>query len=225
MYYFASQESSYIYYYDESSDSYGKLCGKAECTHDSKKCNAYIEVWKSTLQVYDGALYFIGDGGTLYRMELTGDAREEVMRLPAGNTANFKVVLHRGYVYYSEIKEVVEAGQSRYDYILRQARIGQADSSKVLIERKIDKGIPLEHWWIIGNTLYQYVADVFSLDNGVISAFYQYDIKSGELKVLQDGETPWSMTSYLVRGTEIMTVQNNKQQERRIVKGETVEPF
>ena len=43
---------TWLFYYDEVTSTSGKLCGKAECLHNDKQCNAYIGDGVG-LQVYD----------------------------------------------------------------------------------------------------------------------------------------------------------------------------
>ena len=219
VYYYADQQSGYIYYYDEKSENSGKLCGKPECDHAANTCNAYIGVWASTMQVYDGYIYYISENGTLYRMDLTGNARESVMQFVVANTMNLKVVLHRGYVYWSQLLQIVEDGRSKYHYILQQAPIGKKEKTKNVLEQTIETGIPLEYWWIQGNILYQYVADVYSLQDRIIVNFYKYDSATGQLKVVEKGEDRWGTVSFAVDGDNIRKVQCNKLGEWRIVEG------
>ena len=49
---------SWIYYYDEANESFGKLCGRPECEHKGNGCNAYVS-GIGNVQVYEDQLYFV----------------------------------------------------------------------------------------------------------------------------------------------------------------------
>lgn len=79
--YQAPDGGTYILYGDHGSDSLIKLCGRADCTHDDKDCNAYI-AGASQIIYYDGYLY--ANAGSplplqLVRMDLDGSNREIVL--------------------------------------------------------------------------------------------------------------------------------------------------
>lgn len=82
--------NSYILYSDNDSDIVIKLCGRADCTHDTKDCNAYvgencfaISCWNGYLYaVYEEYVESIGDHNlALYRMNLDGSNRVVVRDL------------------------------------------------------------------------------------------------------------------------------------------------
>lgn len=82
-----SNSSSYILYGDNNSDTVIKLCGRADCTHDSPDCNAYAGSTCFAISCWDGYLYAVieesGDLGEdslkLYRMNLDGSERVVVL--------------------------------------------------------------------------------------------------------------------------------------------------
>ena len=82
--------NSYILYADNNSDTVIKLCGRADCTHDTTDCNAYvgsncfaISCWNGYLYaVYEEYVESIGDHNlALYRMNLDGSDRVVVLDL------------------------------------------------------------------------------------------------------------------------------------------------
>ena len=81
---------NWLLYSDHGSDTVIKLCGRPDCTHSGRDCNAYFRGC-SNICYYDGYLYTFGDDG-LYRINLDGSDRLLVFDLPA-----FKVGLHENY--------------------------------------------------------------------------------------------------------------------------------
>ena len=99
--------SSYIFYADHGSDSFRKLCGRADCIHDNEDCNAYL-YQGSDLSYYRGKLYaVIGEGYPseeckLVQMEPDGSQHRELLDLQAfaaENNADFSAcdIINDGY--------------------------------------------------------------------------------------------------------------------------------
>ena len=85
-----SNTNSYILYGDNNSDSVIKLCGRPDCTHDTKDCNAYVGSTCFAISCWNGYLYAVyeesaeGPSGhdlTLCRMNLDGSNRVVVRDL------------------------------------------------------------------------------------------------------------------------------------------------
>lgn len=80
---------SYILYSDNNSDMVIKLCGRADCTHDTKDCNAYVGSTCYAISCWNGYLYVVyeeadvnmGQNLILYRMNLDGSDRVVVLDL------------------------------------------------------------------------------------------------------------------------------------------------
>ena len=51
--------NSYILYSDNDSDIVIKLCGRADCTHDTKDCNAYVGETCFAISCWNGSLYAV----------------------------------------------------------------------------------------------------------------------------------------------------------------------
>lgn len=108
-----------LMFYDTETGITGPLCGKPECTHHSRDCNAYIgprsesdSVMPVSLFFYDDRVYNLmagvdeaeGDGVYLYSIAPDGTGRKKELKLgdyrgdwfPNQNT---KTVMHRGYVF------------------------------------------------------------------------------------------------------------------------------
>ena len=111
--------NDWLYYYDTKTGSGGKVCGKAECNHDTASCNAYLGEGVSGVQVYDGKLYWLvlSFGGVnetipeIYRSDPNGENRERY-RVLEGNASigNCRFYIHRGSVYVGFVAGAVEAG-------------------------------------------------------------------------------------------------------------------
>lgn len=76
-------EGFYILYADHSSDTFRKLCGRSDCTHDTEDCNAWLYRGNG-LSYYQGKLYAFTGGGAfndehkLIRMEPDGSRHKEI---------------------------------------------------------------------------------------------------------------------------------------------------
>ncbi|MBQ8238846.1 MAG: hypothetical protein IJZ39_11965 [Oscillospiraceae bacterium] len=75
---------TYILYNDDGSDTFIKLCGRADCTHDNPDCNAYIGGSKSDICYWDGYLYVftedpVQESTKLIRMNPDGSNRVDVL--------------------------------------------------------------------------------------------------------------------------------------------------
>lgn len=58
---FSDFSNNYIWYCDHGSDTFVKLCGRADCNHDNTDCNAYVYEG-SVLSFYHGYLYVMSGG-------------------------------------------------------------------------------------------------------------------------------------------------------------------
>lgn len=70
--------SPVILYVDYGSDAVIKLCGRPDCTHDTKDCNAYVEGGKC-LSYYEGYLYVISE--VMDFSGIAGDNTEYIVKL------------------------------------------------------------------------------------------------------------------------------------------------
>lgn len=75
---------TYILYNDDGSDTFIKLCGRADCTHDNADCNAYIGGSKADICYWDGYLYLFTENSAdestkLIRMNPDGSNRVDVL--------------------------------------------------------------------------------------------------------------------------------------------------
>ena len=107
-----------ICFLDKASGYVGPLCGKPECTHRDKNCNAYIEARSNSLSVYDGRLYWVEEsmsGGFAYAIcstALDGTDRRLVRELDRELIQSGAIdgVFHRGWFYMAGEYQNVEDG-------------------------------------------------------------------------------------------------------------------
>ena len=95
-------------YYDKGSGISGVLCPDPACTHDTDSCGAYAADGGTSVSVYNGKLYWVGEQleghkTILYRSDLSGANREEVLQLDWQKVILTyqpqRYVIHRGYLY------------------------------------------------------------------------------------------------------------------------------
>ena len=88
-------------YYDNNSDSAIPLCGRPECLHDDRDCNAYCGYDDVlTIQFYNGKLYYVTEGLDVMVMECDGSKHRLIYNLfdaefPRSNTYWY---FHHGYL-------------------------------------------------------------------------------------------------------------------------------
>lgn len=86
VYLFPQINASYgfLYYWNFDQNICVPLCGKANCAHSDKDCNAYVRSPQiATLQKYEEDLYVWDSYGTLYRIKADGSGREQVCKFQA----------------------------------------------------------------------------------------------------------------------------------------------
>jgi len=105
-YYFLSNLSMNIMYFDTESLTSFPLCGKADCKHDDYTCNSYLGVATHipyTIYYYKSYIYIvkISDGNAvLERINADGSARQELgIICPNNDDNNIGLVFHGDSVY------------------------------------------------------------------------------------------------------------------------------
>ena len=116
-------EHETICFLDKASGYVGPLCGKPECTHRDKNCNAYIQGRSYSLSVYDGRLYWLERRMTpsIYSTALDGTDRRLVRELDGELIQNGGIngVFHRGWFYMAGEYQKVENGEpNSYVYMV-----------------------------------------------------------------------------------------------------------
>jgi len=202
------EEFGWVSYYDEETGTFGKLCGKPDCTHEDISCNAYISEF-GHLQVYDGMLYFMGEMGALYRMDLSGNQREAVMNVRILSGANGTWMIHRGYIYTSVFVNRVENGENFVNYSLCRYPLGSSAAQEMIFEKDFDQLIA-DDWMISGNSLF------LSFSQGLWGKreLYHYDLDTGELTELISGSYSGSVSNFQLTEDGIVFAEKDKERIR-----------
>ena len=115
-----------VKYFDESSKRSVPVCAKAECSHNSKTCNAWLdtdEYLSSPIYYYKNNIYVVrveGGMAKLVSIKADGSDRKDVANLFANDRiTSISMVFHNGYVY-------------AYDHI---GHIGSSESGKEIIKK------------------------------------------------------------------------------------------
>lgn len=97
-------DGEYVYYSDNGTTNYIKLCGKPNCSHNDKDCYSYIEA--EGIGCYNDHIYwvssidYVNSGISLYRMKLDGTNHEKVYTITTENGASYSYVMHNGWLFY-----------------------------------------------------------------------------------------------------------------------------
>ena len=193
-------------YYDTVSGVTGAVCGKADCTHNSMACNAFLDLGNITgLQIYDGKIYWLQGAGysrILYRMDLDGNNREQVQVLDDISGIDPRFAIHRGYVYTTVLKSEVQNRQSYYILEIKQYMLGQEKQEAQIIYTGEYTGDARYYCRFLGNHMYVAVENDVELKNASFNRqFFSYDMKAQEWKLLWEDTLPWTTRAYIVDET------------------------
>ncbi len=184
------------------------LCGKPECTHTDRSCNAYIGGEVAGLRVYDGKLYWIEDGQNVMRMGLDGTAHESVTSLdPSLRTqisGDATWVIHRGYLYVAGGNAVVTAGQTGCSFIVYAQPLDGGEGFTILDGTGPGGGTQYCGLKPAGNELYIMTYSFTYKDpekrEGIIKYvnYYKWDSKTRRVERLytQDENSPVNLNTY-----------------------------
>ncbi|MBQ7064390.1 MAG: hypothetical protein IJM90_05845 [Firmicutes bacterium] len=228
--YYYMFSSEFLWFYDKQTDIAGKLCGKPECAHDlySPECNALLPGLMG-LNYYDGWLYYAGMSQNtdynfikknpygLYRMNLQGTDVHYVQDLHFNNSLNDSyVILHRGYVYLSYIKEEISAGAPQITFRVARQKLGDSSSPEILFELQLDDAV--RHYLsILGNQLYLFVQNPRFTENGLQGedlSMYWTDIRDPHMvKIAEASMMDGFYTSQMSihQGVPVFVRYNNEQ--------------
>ncbi len=151
----------YLQYYDKSSGISGVLCADPTCTHTSSACGAYISSGAASLSCYDGKLYRIDDSQgrqtVLYRSDLSGTKREEVLQLDWEKVILAyqpqRYVIHRGYLYMLCKNSSLDGAHAQYLVSLLSVPLDGKQEPTVLYEKKTE-GYHEATYRFVGNAVY-----------------------------------------------------------------------
>ena len=85
---------TFLFFADHNSDTFIKLCGRPDCSHDTDQCNAFL-MNALGITYYDGHLYFatveLAQNGiaALYRMDMDGSNRVKILDCTAVNDGTY----------------------------------------------------------------------------------------------------------------------------------------
>lgn len=188
----------FAYYLEKKTNRVTILCGKPDCEHKDKTCNAYI--YGHSLWFYGGKLYFtnrdgviengnvVDYGDRIYSIDPDGTNRKAVQNLeftPNGETSKYlsHPIMHRGVVYFP------------YCGVLYAAPLGGniEDAEKIWgteLENSgmvINKGAPSYELWADGDTVY-FMVNLEQADGTYKDTLFAYD--TAEKSVTQVWQTP-----------------------------------
>ena len=86
---------TFLFFADHNSDTFIKLCGRPDCSHDTDQCNAFSGD-SMDITYYDGHLYYTSMNlvsssimATLYRTDLNGGNRVKILDVPYFNDKTY----------------------------------------------------------------------------------------------------------------------------------------
>ena len=212
------KQDSWLFYYDDESKASGKLCAKPECSHDNESCNAYVGA-ASGIQVYDSMIYWadITSSLNIWRMDLSGNSREMVMQKPidsSGTKMNAQVVLHRGYVYYSEIEIEIQNGQNQQTFTLSRYDLAQPEEEpEILYQREDPRLMNYICQWDRNQV---YILLDSSLEMGEsVRTLLSCDLSSGQTKELWNETSFYFTTTLIAREGELHLLSTKLVEDRR----------
>ena len=184
----------YLWYYDDETDTMGKLCGKAECMHDSMTCNAYTGARAvGGVQIYDGKLYFMR-GNTIVCTDFAGNNLENVMMLPVGNAtlSNPEWVIHRGELFFRKNEHIVDRANPRKDLKITRQQLGDYTNVESVFE--VIDSTAWGDWMLRGDQMF------IDLSYGAWGKreFYMYDLNTREIITLIDEKFNGYIVDYQV---------------------------
>ncbi|MDO5522061.1 MAG: hypothetical protein Q4G58_16320 [bacterium] len=111
-YYYAKRDDTAIYYWEKETGAPVKLCGKADCKHDTSDCNSYVGgLVPESVQYIKEQVFYLAENGdrgskkmSLFEMDKDGENHEKIMDLydiPEKNSSEPMSLIHRGYLYYA----------------------------------------------------------------------------------------------------------------------------
>lgn len=205
-YYFKTDRSSFLYFYDKESEVVGKLCGRLECSHDSPSCNAYI-FDRCGICYYENKIYFRELDEKLrpilYAMDPDGTNLHKIQILKSDlDGTNPMMRIHRGYIYTAVIKNEVKDGENSSRVIVQREILGQEGAQPVVIyEEKLETSGYIDFYLQAeGNRLYLLIYNQNTNSEARLTV-YVYDTKTGKLDVV--GEETYKdvfVSDFLVQG-------------------------
>lgn len=209
---FCRYESTYydiigqwILYYDAAEGQWDKLCGKAECSHEDKSCNAFVDPLTFGIQIYDQKLYWLS-GSVLYCADLDGSHREQVQQLGNMDGLNPRFYIHRGYVYTSRIGTEMSDGANAYTVEVMRYELGQEETTEKCIYKEYFEYLPMYFCRFDGNQIYILVdvpQGMYGKAEKCMRNLYAYDVSEQQIEQIWSTEESWSANNIQIRDHEI----------------------
>ena len=149
-------------YYDKESGISGVLCPDPACTHDTNECGARTSNGGTSVSVYNGKLYWVGElqeghKTILYRSDLSGANREEVLQLDWQKVILTyqpqRYVIHRGYLYILGESGEVDDTEAQCLVSLLAVPLEGGQEPAVLNEQKVNTYYEVTYRFV-GNSVY-----------------------------------------------------------------------
>ena len=212
--YTLSAVNSWIYYYDEANESFGKLCGRPECEHKGNGCNAYV-LGAGDLQIYEDQLYFVVGASVLTRMGLDGMNRETVRVVNDLSGVNGSWVIHRDKIYTQVWKPVVENGVQYDDLYIYEFDLYSQEEGKQLFYQRYEDLFDVE-WRFRGDYAYVIIEEL-PTDTEITRSIYLYDIKQGLFeKIIYRLNYEWTILDIYPQETKLTLLEKEFVQMRLI---------
>jgi len=160
---------SWIHFWDKKSGLTMPLCSKADCLHDNESCQAFFEDSIYCLSAHGDELFWLGRTKygeyRLYSCQADGSARKEY---PIENsermeslTVDTKAFIHRGYVYFQGMQNVVQEGEPASESYLFRCPLTGGRAEVVLYEPYNDTLLTVQ---AVGDSLFIVRSKTQSLD-------------------------------------------------------------
>ena len=224
--YFNPHFSPWICYWDLKSGEAGKLCGKPECEHEGRGCNAYT-TFQSGTQVYEDHVYFMEGNSVMCRMDLDGTDREIVRTVDTLKDSGWGWIIHRGKIYTKMLKQVVEAGKRYEDLYIYQYDLEGTEKGRLLLQERYES-FPQVLWRFRGD--YAYFQTEYGTLEETEREVYIYDMKTGAVeKVIDLHLEEWITLDFHVHEQDLVylekTVTDLRLSHYDLLTGEMTEQF
>ena len=214
IYYILHWGDSWIYYYDEANESFGKLCGRPECEHKGNGCNAYVS-GIGNVHIYEDQLYFVVGASVLTRMGLDGMNRETVRVVNDLSGVNGSWVIHRDKIYTQVWKPVVENGVQYDDLYIYEFDLYSQEEGKQLFYQRYEDLFDVE-WRFRGDYAYVIIEEL-PTDTEITRSIYLYDIKQGLFeKIIYRPNYEWTILDIYPQETKLTLLEKEFVQMRLI---------
>lgn len=158
------------------------------------------------MQVYNNMIYWadVMPNLSIWRMDLSGNQRELAMEKTidiSGTKMNSQIMIHRGYVYYSEIKIDIESGQNQKIFTLSRFPLEHKEEAEVIYQRE-DPLLVNYTCQIDKNQMY------ILLDSSLETGEYERillscDLNNGQVKEIWEETSFYFTTTLMIKEKEL----------------------